>query len=304
MTLPLSQQYLGQEIDNIVVAFNTIAQSLMEEGATPLTSETIATFNRLVLNNLEVEAGVIPGQVRTGPVAAGPYEAAPAEDAAYLVSRLCEWLQTLEAPESRPDLALAFAIVKAIVAHVYFEWIHPFGDGNGRTGRLIEFRIMLVSAVPFPAAHLLSNHYNQTRSEYYRQLHLASQSGGDLVPFLIYAVQGLVDGLRSTVQRVQEEQMDVMWENYVHHTLPGNTVSAERRRRLVLSLSGQTEPVRRTHLMTLTSEVTDVYADRGSKTLTRDLNVLRDLGLIRSTSQGYIAAKEQVRGFLPSQIGS
>ena len=38
---------------------------------------------------------------------------------------------------------LVDAVVQAIVTHVYLEWIHPFGDGNGRTGRLLEFYILL-----------------------------------------------------------------------------------------------------------------------------------------------------------------
>lgn len=56
-----------------------------------------------------------------------------------------------------------YAIFKAVVAHLYLAWIHPVGDGNGRTARLVEFQILLSSGVPSPAAHLLSNHYNQTR---------------------------------------------------------------------------------------------------------------------------------------------
>jgi hypothetical protein len=75
-----------------------------------------------------------------------------------------------------------YAILKAMVAHLYLAWTHPFGDGNGRTARLIEFHILLSAGVPSPAAHLFSNHYNQTRAEYYRQLDRASKSGGH--PFL------------------------------------------------------------------------------------------------------------------------
>jgi Fic family protein len=88
-----------------------------------------------------------------------------------------------------------YAILKAVVAHLYLAWIHPFGDGNGRTARLVEFQILLSSGVPSPAAHLLSNHYNQTRSEYYRQLDRASKSGGELAPFIEYGARGFVAGL-------------------------------------------------------------------------------------------------------------
>src|SRR5680860_933902 len=67
------------------------------------------------------------------------------------------------------DLPAPLAIVKAIVAHLYLAWIHPFGDGNGRTARLVELQILLAAGFPVPACQLLSSHYNQTRAEYYRQ---------------------------------------------------------------------------------------------------------------------------------------
>lgn len=71
------------------------------------------------------------------------------------------------------------AILKAIAAHLYLAWIHPF-DGNGRTARLMELRLLLAAGVTTPATHLLSNHYNLTRGEYYRQLDAASRTGNPL----------------------------------------------------------------------------------------------------------------------------
>ncbi len=61
---------------------------------------------------------------------------------------------------------IATGVLKAIVAHLYIAWIHPFGDGNGRTARMVEFKICLSSGIAVPAGHLLSNHYNETREAY------------------------------------------------------------------------------------------------------------------------------------------
>lgn len=134
----------------------------------------------------------------------GRYLGAPAEDCRYLLERLCVWLEDADFTP-QPGLELVYAILKAIVAHVYLAWIHPFGDGNGRTARLMEFQILVVAGVPTPAAHLLSNYYNQTRAEYYRQLDAASRSGGNLVAFTEYAVQGFVDALRSQIEMIREQ---------------------------------------------------------------------------------------------------
>ena len=129
------------------------------------------------------EEDVVPGAIRRHSVTVGRYLGAPAEDCRYLLERLCTWLEATDfAPQ--PGVELVYAILKAIVAHVYLASIHPFGDGNGRTARVMEFQILMVAGVPTPAAHLRSNHYEETRAEYYRQLDAASRSGGDLIPFI------------------------------------------------------------------------------------------------------------------------
>ena len=303
LKLPESQEYLGQEIDNVVAAFNLIKDDLSIAGSRPFTVERVRGFNRLVLNNLELDPDVEPGALRSHSVAVGPYRAVPAQDVTFLLDRLFEWLESAFQPaEEDADMAVATQIIKAIVAHVYFEWIHPFGDGNGRTGRLIEFEILLAAGVPFPAAHLLSNHYNATRTEYYRQLNLTSRSGGDLMSFLLYAVRGFVDGLRLTIQQVQVEQMEVMWENQVHQVLPGSSPTQERRRTVVLSMSKEQFPIKRAQIATFSPEVAEAYRGKGDKTVTRDLNELRRLGLLRLDADGYVAAKDQMRAFLPGAI--
>ncbi|HEY8666568.1 MAG TPA: Fic family protein [Tepidisphaeraceae bacterium] len=135
------------------------------------------------------------------------------------------------------------------MAHLYLAWIHPFPDGNGRTARLVEFRILLNSGVPAPAAHLLSNHYNKTRDEYYRQLRYASQSGGDVLQFIQYAVRGFRDGLREQIRHVVRQQAEVVWRDYVHEKFQNKRSDADRRRRnLVLDLSLKRRVVPQTQL--------------------------------------------------------
>ncbi|MBV9999500.1 MAG: Fic family protein [Verrucomicrobia bacterium] len=107
------------------------------------------------------------------------YRGAPPDDCPLLVDRLCEWFSSSDFSPLK-GLETVYAIVKTVVAHLYLAWIHPFDDGNGRTSRLVEFYLLLHAGIPSPAAHLLSNHYNQTRTEYYRQLRNASASGGNI----------------------------------------------------------------------------------------------------------------------------
>src|SRR5207245_9204230 len=138
LKLPPSREYQQQEIANVIAAVNAIAGDEPQD----VTPEMLAEFNRQVLKGLTLEPEVVPGDYRTYSVAAGPYVGPPAEDIPYLVDRLCGWLNSdLRIPvDEKSDEYLIYVIARAILAHLYFEWIHPYGDGNGRTGRLREFQ--------------------------------------------------------------------------------------------------------------------------------------------------------------------
>ena len=224
LTLPPSREYLAQEVENIINGLKEVSRAAIAGNAPPLSRATVENFNAILLKNLALEKDVAPGQIRKNIVGVLRYRGAPPQDCEYLLDRLCEWLNgpDFEGPH---DLRVAFAIVKAIICHLYLAWIHPFGDGNGRTARLLEFDILFSAGMPTPAAHLLSNHYNLTRAEYYRQLEYASESGGDILRFVNYAVQGLLDGLREQLTVIQKSQLDKIWQNYVYEAF-GNTRSA------------------------------------------------------------------------------
>ena len=298
LKLPPSREYLAQEIDNIVAGCNLILKELQEEKPLVLSSSRIKTLNRMVLSNLKLEEGVVPGEIRGYAVGVARYKAPPAEDCEHLLDRLCGWRNS-EAFEPKPGMEIVYAILKAVIAHLYLAWIHPFGDGNGRTARLVEFQILMASGVPAPAAHLLSNHYNQTRTEYYRQLDQASRSGGDALPFVIYAAQGFLDGLRSQLQVIRAQQWDVAWRNYVHEKFSDQkSPSAVRRRHLVLDLSQVAEPVPFSKLPEVSPRVAAAYARKTSKTLSRDINALQEMELLIKEKGSFRARKELILAFL------
>lgn len=300
LELPRSKHYLQQEIENIVEACNAVWGERADGAA--LTVKRICRFNEQVLQKLDVEEHVVPGQIRSYAVGVARYKAAPPADCAHLLERMCEWL---EGPAFHTDgeNRIATAILKAVLAHLYLAWIHPFGDGNGRTARLVEFHILIHAGVPTPAAHLLSNHYNETRSEYYRQLDRASQSGGDVLPFLAYAVRGFVDGLRKQIGEVRDQQLDVTWLNHVYAAYGDTTSPSDvRQRQLVLEL-GRVWPKALTpaEIEELSPRLARAYRDRTRKTLTRDLNagIAREL-LVKEGSR-FRARKEVVVAFLPER---
>jgi Fic family protein len=300
LELPPSKEYLKREIDNVMIACQAVWANVEAGQDIPIDRAIICSFNKMLLAGLKLPEEVIPGEVRRHDVGVAHYRGAPWQDCEHLLDRFGTWLAELadQAPAYLGPIAMA--IVRAVVAHLYLAWIHPFGDGNGRTARMVEFAILLQAGVPTPAAHLLSNHYNETRADYYRQLDYASRSGGDIVQFIQYAVRGLVDGLQAQIEEAREDQLEVAWTNYVY-SIFGDEPSAPqmRRRRLVLDISKAEQPYPTSHLRLASPETAAAYNGKTSKTLARDLRTLLEMGLIKLEEGKVHARKEIVLAFLP-----
>lgn len=302
LRLPPSQQYLAQELQNIFDAFNEISDRILKGEETRLTSARICDYNRRILEGLELDQDAVPGEIRRHSVVVGRYRAAPAEDCEYLLQRLADWLESSDFDPPDPDWILPWSVLKAVCAHLYLTWIHPFGDGNGRTARLMELQLLLRAGVATPAAHLLSNHYNLTRNDYYRQLDYVSRAGaGDPLPFIRYAIRGFVDGLRTQLELVTDQQFADRWEQYVYETFGERRTAAEQRRlQLVLAVSSRmgAGPVPTHELRHLTPELAEAYAGT-VRTLPRDVNALVNMGLIERTRTGVRPRSWIIRSFLP-----
>jgi Fic family protein len=315
LTLPPSKEYLAREIRNVLSAFDGIRDEILPDAAdADLTVEKIKLYNRLVLDGLPVDDDVEPGEIRKHSVVVGRYRGAPAEDCEYLLERLCEWMssEAFKAPEDHPELAPPLAILKAVLAHLYLTWIHPFGDGNGRTARLLELHVLLASRFPQPVTQLLSNHYNQTRGEYYRQLDKTSSDGPN--GFLLYAVEGLVEELRAQLDRIWAMQYVDRWEQYLHQRFGETRTDGQRRQlRLVKDLSKASiqgvphhplprlKPIPKGELRRLSPALAEAYASKTERTLTRDLNALERNGLIRRWEDGWVPNSDSVLAFMPPQ---
>ena len=299
LDLPPSQDYLTQEIDNVKRAVQEIDSSILKGMNPDLTVDLIKQYNRMVLENLQIDEQIIPGEIRHHEVIVGRYHGAPAEDCEYLLSRMCEWLNQCDFCPT-DDSAIVVGTIRAIMAHLYIAWIHPFGDGNGRTARLVEFQILTTAGVPSVAAHLLSNHYNQTRHEYYRQLALASSSGGDILSFVNYAAKGFVDGLRDQIGVVQEQQLRITWRDYIRDAFEDMERKTDLRRyRLIQDISAADKPIPLSEVSKVSARVAADYAVKSRLTLTRDLAQLRKMGLLKIERGECRARKEELEAFLP-----
>jgi Fic family protein len=290
LRLPGSRAWLVKEIENIADGCRRVAHVVDAGKAVALSPELIAEMNSLVLRDLPLEKGVAPGRIRRSDITVYGYRPPPPGKCRGLLARFCKWVngKAFEAPEG---LGMVYAVIKAVLAHLYLVWIQPFGDGNGRTARLAEFHVLLSAGVPLSAALLLTRHYYCTRRAYYRELDAAGRPGGDVMPFLAYAVEGLRDQLDGLLADLTRRQLAAAWRERVRELFRRKTRPSDvRRLHLALDLSTRRAPVRMSALAEVTPRVAREYARRSSKTLMRDVAALVEMGLLERTAAGICAA--------------
>ncbi len=301
---PQSRAYQEREVRNVLEAFERLDGMVTEDGDLHLSAELICEMNRWVLDGVDPDAASAPGTIRTHSVVVGPYVGPPARDCWHLLERLAEWLDgddfrrtSGESDENRD--AFARTVLSALLAHLYIAWIHPFADGNGRTARLLEYVILARSGmVPLAAANLMANHFNLTRDRYYARLAAASRER-DVLGFLAYGIEGLVDGLVEHSAAVRAQHLGLAWQSYVAETMARFPTSpaSERQRALVMALAPG-EKVPRSDIAGLTPQLAQLYARTGPRTLARDLNRLEDAGLIDVSTEGIRARVDLMSAFL------
>lgn len=289
--------YREQEVQNAIAAYNAILHRL-EIGERPtLTPWLIKEFNRQVLVDLDLAEEVRPGKIRKHSVVVGPYRAPDWEKCEALLERMCDWINSDQFAGEGP-MRIPIAIIRASLAHLYLAWIHPFGDGNGRTARLCEYLVLVTSGIPTSAAHLISNHCNDTREEYYRQLKFASESGGDVTRFLSYCASGFVEGLQKQLAVVYERQFRQAWSDHVASNAPGRVLTAARRSLTAQALFGLGF-VPRDKIANLSTDLARTYANAGEKTIARDLQELVNAGLLEEKDSTFRARSETLLTLLP-----
>ncbi len=135
------------------------------------------------------------GRYRTTGVRVGDYVAPRAADVSGLMFELLEWWNS-EAEQLSPVLSSA-------ILHYRFEAIHPFADGNGRTGRALSLWELYRRG--FDTHHIFSvdEFYWEDRPRYYAALTAVRRAGEDLSEWLEYCAEGLQQTLERAWLRVQ-----------------------------------------------------------------------------------------------------
>lgn len=245
--IPLLEAQASSEIENIVTTTDELFSAAASDAtATPQAKEALryrsalrAGFDALERRPLTgvsaVEiCAVLRGHdegIRRGPVFIGNPEThsrvyTPPATKADIERLLANWTEFVNGDDDLDPL------VRMAVAHYQFEAIHPFTDGNGRTGRVLNVLMLCAAGLLHEPLLYLSRHIIATKEEYYRLLRevtareaweewilymlegvrATSASAIDLVD-RIEAVQAtLLDQVRTVIGTANRDLLDVLME--------------------------------------------------------------------------------------------
>ena len=172
----------------------------------PLSEDTLFQWHRMIMTgHRHVAAGqwrthAEPMQVVSGPIGHERvhFEAPPSSQVPEEMQRFIQWFNDT-APDGHAEIRKS--PVRSAVAHLYFESIHPFEDGNGRIGRALSEKA-LSQGLGRPALLSLSRAIEAKRKEYYDALK-EGQESNEITPWVTWFVHMVLEA-----QTQAEEQID------------------------------------------------------------------------------------------------
>jgi len=274
--LPPNRSREEQEARNAQKVMFYVVKELTRDANIPLTENLIRTIHRITTKDINYPDN-IPGKYRTHDVHAGSYYPPRGEDIRKLMRGFIAWFNSGAPAAWNP-------IVRAIIAHFYVVSIHPFGDGNGRTARGVESFLLYQSGVNARSFYSLANYYYQYREQYVQLLdHVRFQTNGNLTPFVLFALKGLVGELEQVHSEVLTNVKMIAFRDYAREqlTLEGilGSSAGQRMSNLLTYLShGEIVPLKA--IRSGKHSLSGLYRKLTTKTLSRDINFLKQRELV------------------------
>lgn len=172
----------------------------------PLTHETLFNWHTMLMNGRNdlaaigcYRSGEDPMQVVSGPIHEPKvhFEAPPSHTVVSEMERFVAWFNRTS-PQGVTTLP---AVTRAGIAHLYFESIHPFEDGNGRIGRALSEKA-LAQALQQPTLIALAAEIQRHRKDYYAALAAASRDN-EITEYLEYFAQTVLNAVASTQHHIE-----------------------------------------------------------------------------------------------------
>jgi Fic family protein len=235
-TLPLLEARASSEIENVVTTADKLFQHLeADASADPATREALRHRRALLLGVKELKGrplttrtaetictqikGVdmtvrkVPGTVLTN-AATGAVVYTPPEGEKRIRDLLANWERFLHEEEAIDPL------IRMAVAHYQFEAIHPFTDGNGRTGRVLNSLFLVEKDLLTLPILYLSRYIIAHKADYYRLLLEVTRKDA-WEAWLVYLLKGVEETATWTTAKIGAvRKLSAETTDYVRRKLP------------------------------------------------------------------------------------
>ena len=217
--LPLLEAQASSEIENIVTTTDKLLEyaDIPDHRADPATKEALRYRRALFEGTRKVRQGKLtvetaievcrtikdealdlrskPGTNLRNNVS-GAVVYTPPQGQALIREKLANWEQFLDA---RNDLD---PLIRVAIQHYQFEAIHPFTDGNGRTGRILNILYLVQQDLLDSPILYLSRYVIRHKADYYRLL-LEVTTQGAWGPWIIYMLDGIAETCLWTTDKIK-----------------------------------------------------------------------------------------------------
>jgi Fic family protein len=183
----------AKEVQNYVSALKRGFELISENNL--LTSKTIVQIQEILENN---NAGFrkLPGtslkNSQTGEVIY-----TPPQD----FEQILNLMSNLERYINDPEISDLDPLVKMAIIHFQFESIHPFYDGNGRTGRIVNILYLIISGLQNLPILYLSNYIIKHKQEYYKLLQQVRDEN-KWEDWILFIIKGVEETSRETIDLI------------------------------------------------------------------------------------------------------
>jgi Fic family protein len=235
-TLPILEAQASSEIENIVTTTDKLFQQMSAvERADPATKEALRYrqalmkgFNELdahpittrtaeaicsQIRGVEMQVRRVPGTALVS-AATGETIYTPPEGESLIRDLLANWERLLHDEQDLDPL------LRLAIGHYQFEAIHPFTDGNGRTGRVLNSLFLVQEGLISLPILYLSRYIIDHKSEYYRLL-LEVTAHGQWEPWLLYMLRAIETTALWTLEKIATiRTLASVTVEYVRQRLP------------------------------------------------------------------------------------
>jgi len=274
-----------KEIRNLKDAYDSFVRGWqIPEAVSKLEEDLIRQIHSIITHDIEHEYNV-PGQYRNHLVKVGNAEHGGVytppkmlADIETLMKEFARWINSEEILNLDPA-------IRAALAHYHFGLIHPFGDGNGRTARLIEALLMRLGGMKYVPI-MLSNFYYRNMDDYFWTFSKARKSEEhDVTPFVGFVLKGVVESLNEIKGRIIFFISKFALRDYYAFLRTGKQITQRQHDLLIIALDELT-PFALGDLFTV-SPFNVLYRNVSERTARRDLKKLSDTRLLYVTEGKY-----------------